>query len=207
MPGRLRQLTIGLGRLKILSKGAYNLTENFGNSGWKVNGKVTSPTENWEVRFEVVRSFRLVQTKRNVAYHLSISRFLLGSRLALHKFAPFLHSNCNSIPISKELLRSTDLYVACLSKSFLKGNVVTCKSGTGRRWCSEFVLFEFTCNMILDYERDKLHFFQFWQLFKIALKFFLKLGWFVSKFSKRTCYFCSDRRKVRSSTRNKSFVF
>ena len=28
-------------------------------------------------------------------YHLPISRFLLGSRLALHKFAPFLESNCN----------------------------------------------------------------------------------------------------------------
>ena len=33
------------------------------------------PTENWGVRFEVIRSFRLVRTKRNVAYHLPISRF------------------------------------------------------------------------------------------------------------------------------------
>ena len=49
------------------SWGAYHLTENFGNSGWKLNGKV--PTENWGERFEVVRSFRFVQTKRNVAYH------------------------------------------------------------------------------------------------------------------------------------------
>ena len=27
------------------------------------------PTENWGVRFEVVLSFQLVRTKRNVAYH------------------------------------------------------------------------------------------------------------------------------------------
>ena len=33
------------------------------------------PTENWGVRFEVVRSFRLVRTKRNVAYHLPIYYF------------------------------------------------------------------------------------------------------------------------------------
>ena len=53
------------------------------------------PTENWGVRFEVVRSFRFVQTKRNVVYHQPISRFLLGSRLTLHKFALFLDSNRN----------------------------------------------------------------------------------------------------------------
>ena len=47
------------------------------------------PTEHKGVRFEVVCSFRLVRTKRNVAYHLPISRFLLGSRLILHKFTPF----------------------------------------------------------------------------------------------------------------------
>ena len=47
------------------------------------------PTENWRVRFEVVRSFRLVRTKWNVAYHLQISWFVLGSRLTLHEFAPF----------------------------------------------------------------------------------------------------------------------
>ena len=28
---------LGLGRLKILSRGSYHFTENFGNSGWKVN--------------------------------------------------------------------------------------------------------------------------------------------------------------------------
>ena len=33
------------------------------------------PTENRGVRFEVVRSFRLVRTKRNVAYHLPIFNF------------------------------------------------------------------------------------------------------------------------------------
>ena len=33
------------------------------------------PTENWGVRFEVVRSFRLVRTKRNFAYHLPIFNF------------------------------------------------------------------------------------------------------------------------------------
>ena len=33
------------------------------------------PTENWGVRFEVVRSFRLVRTKRNFAYHLPIYNF------------------------------------------------------------------------------------------------------------------------------------
>ena len=32
---------LALGRLKILCRGSYHLTENFGNSGWKVNGKVT----------------------------------------------------------------------------------------------------------------------------------------------------------------------
>ena len=45
--------------------GAYHLTEN---SGWKVNGKVIF----WKFQpknFEVVLSFRLVRTKRNVAYH------------------------------------------------------------------------------------------------------------------------------------------
>ena len=37
------------------------------------------PTENRAVRFEVVRSFRFVRTKWNVAYHLQISRFLLAA--------------------------------------------------------------------------------------------------------------------------------
>ena len=49
------------------------------------------PTENWGVRFEVVRSFLLVRTKRNVAYHLPISRLLVGSRLT----PLFLDSNRN----------------------------------------------------------------------------------------------------------------
>ena len=55
--------------------GAYYLTENFGNPGWKVNGKVTfgNSTENWGVRFEVVRSIRLVRTKRML---LTIYQFL-----------------------------------------------------------------------------------------------------------------------------------
>ena len=34
---RLRKVV----HLKRWTKGAYHLTENFGNSGWKVNGKVT----------------------------------------------------------------------------------------------------------------------------------------------------------------------
>ena len=73
-------------------QGCLPIAENFGNSGWKVNVRATFgqiPTENGRVRFEVVLSFELVRTKRNVAYHLPISRFLLGSRLTLHKFAPF----------------------------------------------------------------------------------------------------------------------
>ena len=35
---------------------------------------------------EVVCSFQLVQTKQNVAYHLQIFWFPLGSRLTLHIF-------------------------------------------------------------------------------------------------------------------------
>ena len=74
-------------------KGAYrDLTENFGNSGLKVNVKVTW---NWGVRFEVVRSFCLVWTKQNVANHLPIFWLLLGSRLTLLKLPPFLDSNRN----------------------------------------------------------------------------------------------------------------
>ena len=52
-------------------------------------------TENWGLGFEGVRSFRLVRTKRDIAYHLPISQFLLGSRLTLYKFAPFLDLNRN----------------------------------------------------------------------------------------------------------------
>ena len=35
------QQPIGIGPEIRLAWGAYHLTENFGNSGWKVNGKVT----------------------------------------------------------------------------------------------------------------------------------------------------------------------
>ena len=52
-------------------------------------------TENWGLGFEGVRSFRLVRTKRDIAYHLPISQFLLGSRFTLYKFAPFLDLNRN----------------------------------------------------------------------------------------------------------------
>ena len=90
-------------------RGAHHLTENFRNSGWKVNGKVTLfseiPTENWEVHYTFCGSLLITVglNQRNVAYrvmgscayHLPISRFLLGSRLTLHIFASFLDSNRN----------------------------------------------------------------------------------------------------------------
>ena len=44
----------------------------------------------------------------------------------------------------------------------------------GTRGGSKVVSLEFTCNIILDYERDKLHSFDSIQLFKITLKFFLQ---------------------------------
>ena len=61
--------------------GAYLLTENFGNPGGKLGKwynykkKVTFQAKNWGAHFEVVPSFWLVRTKRNVAYHLPTSWF------------------------------------------------------------------------------------------------------------------------------------
>ena len=82
------------------SWGAYNLTENFGNSGWKVNGKV--PTENWGVRFEVVRSFRFVLVNQTECC-LPLTNFSVPSRFQTRatQIRPFLDSNRNgcSLPL------------------------------------------------------------------------------------------------------------
>ena len=64
------------------NQGTYHLTENFENSRWKVNGKVT--LHKFQPKIEVVHSFWMVHTKLNVAYHLPISQFLLGSTLTPH---------------------------------------------------------------------------------------------------------------------------
>ena len=74
------------------------MTENFGNSGRKVNGKVTfrkfqPKIEEYVLRYSV--HYGWYEPNENVAYHLPISRFLLGSRLTLLKFVPFLDSNRN----------------------------------------------------------------------------------------------------------------
>ena len=76
------------------SWGAYHLTENFGNSGWKVNGKV--PTENWGVRFEVVRSFRFVLVNQTECC-LPLTNFSVPSRFQTRatQIRPFLDSNRN----------------------------------------------------------------------------------------------------------------
>ena len=61
---------------------AYHLTENFGNSGWKVNGTVTYfrkfQPKKWGVCFEVVRLLPLVQTKRK--FCLPLTNFSVPSR-------------------------------------------------------------------------------------------------------------------------------
>jgi len=61
---------------------AYHLTENFGNSGWKVNGTVTDfrkfQPKKWGVCFEVVRSLWLVQTERKCC--LPFTNFSVPSR-------------------------------------------------------------------------------------------------------------------------------
>ena len=71
--------------------GAYHFAENFGHSGWKINGKVTfqkfQPKVNESFRGSL---FILVGTNQT---ECCFSWFLLASRLMLHKFAPFLESN------------------------------------------------------------------------------------------------------------------
>ena len=80
-------------------RGAYHLTENFGNAGWKVNGKVTF--RNFQPKIE---EYVLRQSLHSGWYEpnrmlLTIYQFR-GSRLTLHKFAPFLNSNRNGCGIS-----------------------------------------------------------------------------------------------------------
>ena len=57
----------------------------------------------------------------------------------------------------RSLSNSWGRLVACLSKSFKK---MLLNRAAGTRWCLKVVSRKFTCNRILDYERDKLHSFR-----------------------------------------------
>ena len=78
----------------------------------------------------------------------------------------------------------------------------------GARWCSKIVPHEFTCNIILDYECDKLHInFSILTAFENSIKIFSSNydGSLVS-FSKEVVSSALTGVKVRSATWKKGFV-
>ena len=83
--GNMSSLSSSSERFTKNIRGAYHLTENYGNSGWKLNGKVTFRKSQPKIE-------EYVLTYEPNGMLLTINQFL-GSRLTLQKFALFLDSN------------------------------------------------------------------------------------------------------------------
>ena len=79
--GNMSSLSSSSERFTKNIRGAYHLTENYGNSGWKLNGKVTFRKSQPKIE-------EYVLTYEPNGMLLTINQFL-GSRLTLQKFALF----------------------------------------------------------------------------------------------------------------------
>ena len=117
------------------------------------------PTENWGVRFEVVRSFRLVRTKRNFAYHLPIFNFKRpGKSSFAFVFIYFWESKhfhlsvLENFQITDQTFLSNSWqnrgYFSCLRQWWLK-----VRSNISCQFCySFFLLFSFLFSSIFVHE-------------------------------------------------------